>query len=106
MVRRAKYVSFRLSYKEYQKMREKAASLHLNFSEFIRRRALEKKVVPESDIQKLEELRSLGRLLKQAFLETKGNHSQDMVNAIHAIESYARGQVENRNGTRKRIDRT
>ena len=110
MIKRAQYVSFRLSDKEYQKMREKAASLHLNFSEFIRRRALEKKIVPEPDLQRLQELRRLGRQLKQAFRETEGTYSQDMVNAIRAIESYAREQVEilnrqeNQNGTRKRSD--
>ena len=71
-------------------------------SEFVRRRALEKKIVSESDIQRLEELRRLGRTLKQAFLETQGTYSQDMVNAISAIGNYAREQVKNQNGTQKK----
>ena len=97
MIRRPKYVSFRLTEEENRRIQEKAASLHLSFSEFIRRRALGKQIVPKSDLQRLEEIRRLGRLLKQTFIETRGTYSQDMVNAIRAIENYAREQVENRN---------
>ena len=85
MIRRAQYVSFRLTEKENQKIREKAASLHLTFSEFVRRRAFEKQIVPTSDLQRLEEIRRLGRLLKQTFLETRGIYSQGVVNAINGI---------------------
>ena len=102
MIKRTQYVSFRLSDKENQKMREKAASLHLNFSEFIRRRALEKKIVPESDLQRLEELRRLGRHLKQTFLETQGIYSQEIVSVIRAIENYAKEREKSQNGTRKK----
>ena len=95
MISRTKYVSLHLSDEEYQRIREKAAALHLPFSEFVRRRALEKIIVPESELQKLRTIRELGRLLKQTFLETKGTYSQDMVNAICAIENYAKEQAEN-----------
>ena len=106
MIKRTQYGSFRLTEQENQKIRERAASLHLSFSEFIRRRALEKQIVPEADLQKLREIRRLGKLLKQTFLETQGGYSQDLADAISAIGNYAREQAENlnrqknQNGTR------
>ena len=111
MIRRPKYVSFRLTEEENRRIQEKAASLHLSFSEFIRRRALGKQIVPKSDLQRLEEIRRLGRLLKQTFIETLGTYSQDLADAISAIGNYAREQAEilnreNQNGTRKRNDGT
>ena len=111
MNKRDQYLSFRLSEEEYQKIKEQAVSLNLTISEFVRRRLFDKKdmLVPESDLRRVAELKRLGRVLKQALLEsTKGAYSQDMADAIQAIGDYAREQVENfnreknQNGTRKK----
>jgi hypothetical protein len=95
MIERVNCVSVRLSEKEKQRIQERAASLGLNLSEFLRRRSLEKQIVPETDLQRLRELRQLGRELKQNLLETRETYSQGMADAISAVESYARGQAEN-----------
>ena len=96
MIKRDQYLSFRLSEKENQTIRERAASLGLTISEFMRRRLFDKKTmpVPEPDMRRVTELKRLGRVLKQKFLETQGTYSQEMADAIRAIGDYAREQAE------------
>jgi hypothetical protein len=48
-------------------------------------------------MRKVEELKRLGRELKQAHLEARGVYSQNVENAIRAIANYAREQVEKLN---------
>jgi hypothetical protein len=90
MIERSRSVGIRLSEEENQRIREQAEMSHLTISEFMRRRALGKQIVPKSDLGILSELRRLGGLLKHVHLETRGTYSQDTANAIHALEGYAR----------------
>jgi hypothetical protein len=90
MIARPFYVTIRLSEKERQEMREQAEVSHLTVSEYIRRRALGKRVVSQADLAVLAELRRLGGLLKHIHLETKGIYSDLTAKAIQALEAYAR----------------
>ena len=99
MIKRDQYLSFRLSEKENQRIRERAASLGLTISEFALRRLLDKRTMPvlEPDIRRVTESKRLGRVLKQKFLETQGTYSQEVADAIRSIGEYAREQMENLN---------
>jgi hypothetical protein len=63
---------------------------HLTVSEYIRRRVLGKRVVPQADVAVLAELRRLGGLLKHVHLETRGTYSELTADAIRAIENYGK----------------
>jgi hypothetical protein len=90
MIERNRYVGIRLSGEENQRIREQAEMSHLTISEFMRRRALGKQIVPKSDLGILSELRRLGGLLKHIHLETQGTFSNLTASAIRALEAYAR----------------
>jgi hypothetical protein len=83
-------VGVRLSKEERKRIWEQADASRLSVSEFIRRRALGKRITPQSDLRVLAELRRLGGLLKYIHLETRGAYSRDTASAIRALESYAR----------------
>jgi hypothetical protein len=63
---------------------------HIRIGRNIRRRVFGKRVVPQSDLAVLAELRRLGGLMKHVHLETRGAYSERTADAIRAIESYAR----------------
>jgi hypothetical protein len=90
MITRPRRAGIRLSEEEDREIREQAEVSHLTMSEYVRRRILGKRVVPQADLASLAELRRLGGLLKHIHLETRGTYSLDTRNAIRAIESYAR----------------
>jgi hypothetical protein len=96
MIARPCRIGVRLSEEEHRKIREQADASLLSVSEFIRRRAFGKQIVPQSDLRVLAELRRLGGLLKHIHLETRGAYSALTANAIRALESYARTMKRNR----------
>jgi hypothetical protein len=83
-------IGFRVSGEERQGIADQAEISHLTVSEYIRRRVLGKRVVPQADMAVLAELRRLGGLLKHVHLETWGTYSELTANAIRALEAYAR----------------
>jgi hypothetical protein len=87
----------RLSEEEYREIREQAEVSHLTVSEYIRRRILGKRIVPQADLAVLAELRRLGGLLKHVHLETRGTYSERTADAIRALEAYARKLERSRN---------
>jgi len=70
----------------------------LSVAEFIRRRALGRKIVSKADLRVLGELRRLGGLLKYVHQETRGTYSEDTRSAIQALESYAQTLERNYKG--------
>jgi hypothetical protein len=90
MIERDRYIGIRLSEEENQRIRQQSEMSHLTISEFMRRRALGKQIVPKSDLGILSELRRLGGLLKHVHLETRGAYSDLTASAIRALEDYAR----------------
>lgn len=90
MIARPFHVTIRLSEEERLEMAAQAEASHLTVSEYIRRRVLGKRVVPQADLAVLAELRRLGGLLKHVHLETRGAYSERTVDAIRALEVYSR----------------
>lgn len=83
-------IGFRVSEEERRETKEQAEVCHLTISEYIRRRVLGKRVVPQADMAVLAELRRLGGLLKHVHLEARGTYSELTANAIRALEAYGR----------------
>jgi hypothetical protein len=83
-------IGLRVSKEERLEIAEQAEVSHLTVSEYMRRRVLGKRVVPQADLAVLAELRRLGGLLKHVHLETLGTYSELTANAIRALEAYAR----------------
>jgi hypothetical protein len=83
-------LGLRVSEEERLEIASQAEITHLTMSEYIRRRVLGKRVVSQSDLAVLAELRRLGGLMKHVHLETRGAYSELTAGAIQAIESYAR----------------
>ena len=97
MISRPKRIGIRLSAKEQNQILEQANASSLTISDFIRRMALGKEIVPKSDLvaigqltRILGELRRLGGLLKNIHLETQGRYSEDTRQAIQTLEAYVR----------------
>jgi hypothetical protein len=81
-------------------MKEQAEVSRLTLSEYVRRRALGKRIVPKTDLSVLAELRRLGGLLKHIHLETQGTYSELTADAIRSLEAYGRELRRNeREGT-------
>jgi hypothetical protein len=83
-------IGLRVSKEERLEIAVQAEVSHLTVSEYMRRRVLGKRVVPQADLAVLAELRRLGGLLKHVHLETRGVYSELTANAIRALEAYAR----------------
>jgi hypothetical protein len=86
-----------LNAEEQKQILEQAEASSLTVSEFIRRRALGKQIVPKSELitigqltRVLGELRRLGGLLKNIHVETRGRYSEDTRKAIQTLEAYVR----------------
>jgi hypothetical protein len=90
MTTRPFYVKTRISEEEKQGIRKQAEISNITVSEYIRRKVLEKRVVPQADMAVLAELRRLGGLLKHVHLETRGAYSERTADAIRALEVYTR----------------
>jgi hypothetical protein len=83
-------IGLRVSEGEHLEITTQAEISHLTISEYIRRRVLGKRVVPQADLAVLAELRRLGGLLKHVHLETRGTYSELTADAIRALEAYTR----------------
>ncbi len=64
MQKRIKSRLIRFTVEECESISEQASACGLTFSEFLRRRALGKRIVPKTDLQKINEIRRLGGLQK------------------------------------------
>lgn len=83
-------IGFRVSEGERLEIADQAEVCHLTVSEYIRRRILGKRVVPQADMAVLAELRRLGGLLKHIHVETRGTYSELTADAIRSLEAYGR----------------
>ena len=83
-------IGLRVSEEEHREMKEQAEVSHLTMSEYIRRRVLGRRVIPQADLAVLAELRRLGGLLKHVHNETRGTYSELTADAIRSLEAYAR----------------
>ena len=83
-------IAARVSKKDALEMKQQAEVSRLTLSEYIRRQVLGKRIVPQSDMNMLAELRRLGGLLKHTHNESRGVYSELTANAIRDLGAYAR----------------
>ena len=95
MISRPYRFGVRLDAEERKQILEQANASSLTISEFIRRSALRKQIVPKSELiaigqltRILGELRRLGGLLKHIHVETRGRYSEDTRKALQTLEAY------------------
>lgn len=91
---RVKRIYARVTEEEYAKIQEQADVAAISISEFLRRRALGRKIAAKSDLRVLAELRRLGGLLKFVYTETRtetrGAYSKKTAEAIQSLTACAR----------------
>lgn len=85
-------INLRVTEEELSDLKEQAEVAGLSVSEYVRRRALGRRVVGSSktDLHVLSELRKLGGLMKLVHNETRGAYSERTAEAIQALTSCAR----------------
>ena len=92
-------IGFRLTKAEKEKLQEQADLAKLTLSEYVRRRALGRKVVAKIDMAVLAELRRMGGLLKHVHTETRGMYSELTAEAIREITRFMRSYDRKRRDT-------
>jgi hypothetical protein len=78
-------VRFRLD--EMGELSGQAEACGLSVSELVRRRALQRRIVPATDLKTISELRRIGGLIKLVHNETNGLYRQktaELLNELHA----------------------
>lgn len=88
--RRVKRIYARVAEEEYAKIQEQADVAAISISEFLRRRALGRKIAAKFDLRVLAELRKLGGLVKFVYTETRGAYSEKTAEAIQSLTACAR----------------
>ncbi len=78
----------RLTVEEKQRIRDDADIAGLTISEFVRRRALGRAILPATDLAVIRELRRLGGLLKHVHVVSGGAYSSATAEAIAGIREY------------------
>jgi len=81
-------VNVRLTKAEKEELREAAALAGLSVSEYVRRRALGRRVVASADLAVIRELRRLGGLVKHIYGNSGGAYSRETAAALAAITGY------------------
>ena len=69
-------IDFRVTTEERQEIQEQAETSGLSVSQYVRRRALGRRVDSVTDIKMISELRRQGGLLKKIFNESNGMYSE------------------------------
>ena len=84
-------IHIRVTPKERQEIRENAELSGLSMSEYIRRRALSRRVPSRIETKMLSELRRQGGLLKYIFNESHGMYSEQTATALDSLNSFIQG---------------
>jgi hypothetical protein len=84
-------IHIRVTPKEQQEIRENAELSGLSMSEYIRRRALSRRVPSRIETKMLSELRRQGGLLKYIFNESHGMYSEQTATALDSLNSFIQG---------------
>ena len=84
-------IHIRVTPKEQQEIRENAELSGLSMSEYIRRRALSRRVPSRIETKMLSELRRQGGLLKYIFNESHGMYSEKTATALESLNSFIQG---------------
>ena len=73
---------------EITRLSDQAEACGLSLSELIHRRALQRKIVPATDLKTISELRRIGGLVKHLFNETGGlyrGQTSLLLDELHAV---------------------
>lgn len=81
-------INMRVTAPEKKQLKEDAAHAGLSVSELIRRRALGRRVIANTDSVVLRELRRQGGLLKHIHNQSVGAYSLDTAAALYALKNY------------------
>ena len=78
-------VNIRLTFAERERLREEADLVGLSVSALVRRRYFGRRIVADTDLATIRELRRLGGLLKQTHTQSGGAYSDATANALADI---------------------
>lgn len=81
-------VDFRLTREEREEIQEQAEASGLSVSEYVRRRALGRRVDSVTDVKMISELRRQGGLLKKIYSESGGMYSEQTAVALKNINRF------------------
>lgn len=81
-------VNVRLTTSEKDRLRLDAELASLSMSELVRRRYFGRKVVANTDVVMLKELRRIGGLLKHVHVDSGGLYSKDTAQALESVRDY------------------
>lgn len=81
-------IDFRLTREEREEIQEQAEASGLSVSEYVRRRALGRRVDSVTDIKMISELRRQGGLLKKIFNESNGMYSEKIKATLENLNSF------------------
>jgi hypothetical protein len=85
--KKEKRLTVRFRLKEMEELSEQAGVCGLSVSEFVRRSALQRRIIPATDLRMISELRRTTGLLKFLHNETGGLYKQKtsvLLNELHA----------------------
>ena len=86
-----KNIHIRVTEEEQSAIRENAEVSGLSMSEYIRRRALSRRVPSRIETKMLSELRRQGGLLKYVFKESQGMYSEKTAIALENLNTFIVG---------------
>ena len=81
-------IDFRVTVEERRKLQEEAEASGLSVSEYVRRRALGRRVDSVTDVKMISELRRQGGLLKKIYSESGGIYSEKTAFALANINRF------------------
>ena len=84
-------IDFRVTIEEREEIQEQAEASGLSVSEYVRRRALGRRVDSVTDVKMISELRRQGGLLKKIFNDSNGMYDERMKIALDSINKFIDG---------------
>jgi len=81
-------IDFRVTVEERQEIQEQAEASGLSVSEYVRRRALGRRVDSVTDVKMISELRRQGGLLKKIFNDSNGMYDEKIKIALDNINKF------------------
>lgn len=81
-------IDFRVTIEERQEIQEQSEASGLSVSEYVRRRALGRRVDSVTDVKMISELRRQGGLLKKIFNDSNGMYNEEIKIALDNINKF------------------
>ena len=81
-------IDFRVTLEEREEIQEQAEASGLSVSEYVRRRALGRRVDSVIDVKMISELRRQGGLLKKIFNDSNGMYNEEIKIVLDNINKF------------------